>query len=29
MDAEETRLAMPVEDHPFDHKDFEGIIPEG
>ena len=29
MDPEERRLAMPVEDHPFDYKDFEGIIPRG
>jgi bifunctional non-homologous end joining protein LigD len=29
MDPEERRLAIPVEDHPFDYKDFEGIIPQG
>ena len=29
MDPEERRLAMPVEDHPYDYKEFEGIIPKG
>ena len=29
MDPAIKHLAMMVEDHPFDYKDFEGVIPKG
>jgi bifunctional non-homologous end joining protein LigD len=29
LNPEDRRLAMQTEDHPYDYKDFEGIIPKG
>src|ERR1700709_1033303 len=29
MDPSIKHLAMMVEDHPYDYKDFEGVIPKG
>src|SRR4051812_1762550 len=29
INPEDRRLAMLTEDHPYDYKDFEGIIPKG
>src|SRR5664279_2455537 len=29
MNPKDKRLSVMVEDHPYDYKDFQGIIPEG